>query len=93
MCTCMATQVPFASIFALYEQVAIRALEHVLARNARNVKNLLSAYYIIIFLAPTNTCQSELFLCGSYSVWKLYIQVPWIGKQVNDLFVHARFDI
>ena len=39
MCTCMATRVPFARIFALYEQVAIRVLEYVLARNARNVKS------------------------------------------------------
>ena len=45
MCTCMATQVPIASIFAPYEQVAIRALEYVLARNARNVKsNSISAH-------------------------------------------------
>ena len=39
MCTYMATRVPFASIFAPYEQVAIRVLEYVLARNARNVKS------------------------------------------------------
>ena len=39
MCACMVTRVPFASIIALYEQVAIRALEYVLARNARNIKS------------------------------------------------------
>lgn len=38
MCTCMATRVPFASIFVLDEQVVIRVLDYVLARGARNDK-------------------------------------------------------
>lgn len=58
---------------------------------ALNYKNLLSAYYIIVVLAPTNTCSIELFLCGKCLL--LYIQVLWIGKQVNNLLVHVTFDI